>query len=155
MFSGHYLSVKLTIVVNSTTVLLTMLWPCFIVLKTISFAQGCSSSSWGPTKLMPLCNYFFYFKYYNTFKTDFPTCYVCVLMPLLYYHISTTPNPCVRVCMYCIFNRVCIHMSVPMFVLLHSPHCSIRCIFIFFTYNFTACMIYLIWNRVWCCYSTM
>ena len=46
---------------------------------------------------------------------------LCAFRPLLYhYHIFTILNPCACYC-------VCV--SVPMFLLLHSPRCSIRCSF--------------------------
>ena len=55
---------------------------------------------------------------------------LCALRPLLlHYHISTVQNPYVRVCVVHMLSCVCVHVSVPMFVLLHSPRCSIRCIF--------------------------
>jgi hypothetical protein len=69
---------------------------------------------------------------------------LCSFRPLLYYHISTIQNPCVRVCrsacliMY-IFVCACVCVS------LHSPRCSIRCIF---KSDSTACLSYLMWNRV-------
>ena len=36
---------------------------------------------------------------------------------------------CVRVCIVRMLSCVCMHVSVPMFVLLHSPRCTIRCSF--------------------------
>ena len=50
-----------------------------------------------------------------------------------------------------IYNRksmcVCMHVSVPMFVLLHSPSCSIRSIFTCFLSASVKCISYLMWNR--------
>lgn len=68
---------------------------------------------------------------------------LCAFRPLLHhYHISTVLNPC-----------VCI---VPMCVLLHSPCCSIRCFFnLFVKSNFTACVSYLMWNRIPCSHGSM
>ena len=48
------------------------------------------------------------------------------------------------------------HVSVLMFVLLHSPRCSISCFLIsFFKSNFPACVSYLMWNRVPCSHGSM
>ena len=50
---------------------------------------------------------------------------VCALGPIIHYHRSTAQNPCVHVCIVRMLSCVCMHVSVPMFVLLHSPPCSI------------------------------
>ena len=65
------------------------------------------------------------------------------------YSTSTYLQHKIHVC-------VCIvHMLSCVFVLLHSPRCSIRCIFMFFKSNFTACMSYLMRNRVPCSHGSM
>ena len=54
------------------------------------------------------------------------------------------------------YVRVCTRVSVPMFVLLQDPRCSIRCFFnLFFKSNFTACVSYLMWNRVSCSHGSI
>jgi hypothetical protein len=57
----------------------------------------------------------------------------------------------------CMLSSVSVCVSVPMFVLLHIPRCTIRCFFVsvFFKCNFTACVSYLMWNRVPCSHSYM
>jgi hypothetical protein len=73
------------------------------------------------------------------FTTHFTTLFA--LRPLL-CHISATQNPCLHVCIVRMLSYACVCDCVS----LHIPCCSIRCIFIRFLADFTACMIYL-WNR--------
>ena len=54
---------------------------------------------------------------------------VCPQAPTLLPHIY---NKKIHLCKVHMLSLVCMHASVPMFVLLHSPCCFIRCIFMFF-----------------------
>ena len=70
--------------------------------------------------------------------------------------IYSTKSMCTCVCIVRLLSHVCMRVSVPMFVLLHSPCSSIKCFLIFKKIsNFTACISYLMWNRVPCSHGSM
>ena len=59
----------------------------------------------------------------SSFRQQLTTHLVCALRPPLHYHISTTQNPCVRVCMVrmllcvdaCVCAYVCVASQSPLF----------------------------------------
>jgi hypothetical protein len=56
----------------------------------------------------------------------------------------------------CVCLSVFMHVSVPMFVLLHNPRCSLSFFFnLFLKSNLPACVSNMMWNRVPCSHCSM
>jgi hypothetical protein len=102
-------------------------------------------SSWGPAKLRQLYN-LTKITMHSLQNSQHTKCVPSGILAQAYYHIYTTQN---CVCVYSTYVIMGVYMCLCLFVLLHSPRCSTRCIFyLFLKSDSTACISYLMWNRV-------